>query len=108
MRCDADVHRMRCTPRLVSMFEESRRRIGGETRCEVKPNRIEANDRAASIRDHYTYHYAALNRLCVSGEHNSAFFAADLIASEGDRARGARIVAKTQPDSVDHHHLQNL
>src|SRR5216684_6821404 len=99
---------MRRTPGLVSMFEESRRRIGAEPGCEVKPNRVEVNARAASIRDHRAYHDAALNRLRASREHDSGFFAADLIASECERARGAYIVTKTQPDSVDHHQLKNL
>ena len=82
------------------MFEESRRRIGAEPGCEVKPNRIGANARAASIRDHRAYHDAALNRLRASRDRDSGFFAADLIASERDRARNACIVTKAQPDSV--------
>jgi hypothetical protein len=92
------------------MFEESRRRIGGETSREVKPDRIEANARAASIRDHRAHHGPVLNRLRASLEHDSVFFAADLIASKRDSARGAVIVTKTQPDSVDHHRsrLKNL
>ena len=88
------------------MFEESRRRIGAEPGCEVKPNRIEANARAASIRDHRAYHDAALDCFCASRDHDSSFFAADLIASERDRARGAGIVTKTQPDSVGHYLLK--
>src|SRR5690348_3729186 len=103
MRRGANVHRMRRTPRLVSMFEESRRRIGGKIRPEVKPDRIEANASAASIRDRRAHRDAALNRLRASLEHDSRFFAADLIASERDRAQGASVVTKTQPDSVDHH-----
>src|SRR5216684_4057235 len=99
---------MRRTPGLVSMFEESRRRIGAEPGCEVKPNRIEVNARAASIRDHRAYHDAALNRLRASRDRDSAFLAVELIASERDRSRGAGIVTKTQPDSVDHHQLKNL
>jgi hypothetical protein len=88
------------------MFEESRRRIGAEPGCEVKPNRIEANARAASIRDHRAYHDAALDCFCASRDHDSSFFAAELIANEWERARGAYIVTKTQPDSVDHHQLK--
>src|SRR5260370_31638542 len=99
---------MRRPPGVVSMFEEARRRIGAEPGCEVKPNRIEANARAASIRDHRAYHDPALNRLRASRDRDSGFFAADLIASERDRARGAGIVTKTQPDSVDHYLLKNL
>ena len=88
------------------MFEESRRPIGGETGRQVKPNRIEASARAPSIRDHRAHHDAALDRLRASREHDSAFFDADLIANECERARGAYIVTKTQPDSVDHHQLK--